>query len=125
MNKSRARSMSDYMHIDKKEGVFLRSYGYSLWFPIFLKSGENSYEADFKKVQITLPKGFRCIVSGSLISETTSHNKYTAVWNPGVTSVFNVTCSARKYQQIEEDNVAVYYISDKEKDLLFLNMFCS
>jgi hypothetical protein len=36
-NPSRARSPSDYMRI-AGDGVYLRSYGYSLWFPVFLEA---------------------------------------------------------------------------------------
>ncbi|MFP4547862.1 MAG: hypothetical protein ACLFQM_06995 [Fidelibacterota bacterium] len=71
MNPSRARSLSDYMRIDKKEGVFLRSFGYSLWFPVFLSDDQESHKANFESVTLNLPAGFRGIVVGELLRETT------------------------------------------------------
>jgi hypothetical protein len=61
INPSRARGLSDYMLIDISKGIFLRSYGYSLWFPIFIKQNQDSYDVNFKKVTVRLPTDFKCI----------------------------------------------------------------
>ncbi|MCA1756250.1 MAG: hypothetical protein LC649_02185, partial [Bacteroidales bacterium] len=52
MNPSRTRSLSDYMRIDRDEGVYLRSYGYSLWFPLFLDDSGDRGSADFRRVTV-------------------------------------------------------------------------
>ena len=57
------------MRINQNEGVLLRSYVYSLWFPIFLDEGEESYETLFKKVTVDLPVDFKSVVSGKLLKE--------------------------------------------------------
>ena len=113
MNASRARSLSDYMHINKEEGVFIRAYGYSLWFPVFLESGQDSYEADFKIIKVTLPKNFKCVVTGELINETIHNNKYVTTWSPGMVDISNIQCAAREYNVISENDVLVYYKKDQ------------
>ncbi len=111
MNASRARSLSDYMNINKEEGVFIRAYGYSLWFPLFLEPELDSYKADFKAITITLPEKFKAVVTGKLINETINNNKYISIWNPGIVDITNIQCAAREYKVISEDNVYVYYMT--------------
>ncbi|MFC2103657.1 hypothetical protein ACFLSS_04430, partial [Bacteroidota bacterium] len=113
LNPSRARGLSDYMYINQSKGVFLRSYGYSLWFPIFLKSRQDSYEADFKNITIKLPSSYKCIVGGELINEFVENDIYTAIWKPGVTDLHDIQCAAQNYKINSRNNVFVYYISDK------------
>ncbi|HKL67544.1 MAG TPA: hypothetical protein VJ877_06595, partial [Bacteroidales bacterium] len=61
-NASKARSLSDYMRINKKDGVLLRSFGYSLWFPVFENESLQSYYSDFKEVKIITPPGYQAVV---------------------------------------------------------------
>jgi hypothetical protein len=110
MNPSKVRSLSNYMHINKNRGVFLRAYRYSIWFPVFVEPGFESYEANFKNVIVTLPKDYRCVVSGELLSEDLTDDHYIASWRPGVTNLFNVQCSARKYNLITHKEVSVYHV---------------
>lgn len=120
-NPSRTRSLSDYMHINKNDGVYLRSYGYSLWFPIFLESKQDSYEADFKSVTIKLPETFKCVVGGELIKEYVSNGHYTAIWKPGITDFLGVQCTARNYSINSKDGVFVYYLFNKSSSEKVLN----
>jgi len=113
INPSRARGLSDYMHIDKNTGVFLRSYGYSLWFPIFVKSDQDSYDANFKKITVKLPGDYKCVVAGELIDEHVNNDIYTAVWEPGIADIIDIQCTAQKYQIASRENVFVYYVSEK------------
>ena len=113
INPSRARGLSDYMFVDRTKGVFLRSYGYSLWFPIFIQSDQDSYDVDFKKVTVKLPADFKCIVAGELVDEYVENDIYTAVWKPGITDITDIQCAAQRYQIVSKENVFVYYISDK------------
>lgn len=112
-NPSKAGSLSNYMHINKNTGVFFRGYGYSLWFPVFIESSQDSYKADFKEVTIKLPEDYKCIVAGNLIQEFTENSIYTAVWEPGFTDIFDVQCTAQKYQLNTKDNIRVYYLDNK------------
>lgn len=109
------------MHINKSDGVYLRSYGYSLWFPIFLESKQNSYEVDFKTVTIKLPETFKCVVGGELIKEYVSNGLYTSIWKPGLTDFPGVQCTARNYSINSKDGVFVYYLFDKSSSEKILN----
>lgn len=115
MNPSRTRALSNYMHINKNSGVYLRAYGYSLWFPVFIEPDDNSYETNFQRVSVNLPAGFKAVVVGKLISETTEENRYTAVWKPGKIDLRDMHCSARNYKSIQKENISVYY-TDNHKN---------
>jgi hypothetical protein len=102
------------MYINKNKGVFLRAYGYSLWFPVFVKSEQQeSYKANFKNITIKLPADYKCIVSGELEKEFVENNIYTAIWNPGIRDIQDIQCTAQKYKIESKDNINVYYYSDK------------
>ncbi len=111
-NPSGVRSLSDYMRINKNEGVFLRSYGYSLWFPVFLNSGEDGYAADFRQVTIRVPEKFRALVTGELISEQVDNHIMTAVWKPGITDIAEIQCTARDFDVMSRENVFIYHINN-------------
>lgn len=112
-NPSKAGALSNYMHINKNSGVFLRGYGYSLWFPVFIDAYQDSYKADFNKVTISLPIEFKCIVGGELVEEKTDNGNYIAVWKPGHTDILDIQCTARKFKLNTKENVYVYYLTDK------------
>lgn len=114
MNPSRARSLSDYMRVNKEEGVFLRGYYYSLWFPAFQKPDEDDYEVNFKKITVKLPKSFNAVVTGKLLSETIENETYTAIWKPGRNKMSNIQCAARQYEIIARDNTFVYCVDDRQ-----------
>ena len=114
MNPSRARSLSDYMRINKHSGVYLRAFGYSPWFPIFERKEQGDYKANFKKVTVNLPSKFKSVVAGELIKESIIGDRYIAEWRPGLISLFDVQISARKYKTLQKENVFVYYIGDEK-----------
>ena len=120
-NPSRARSLSDYMRIHRDEGVFLRAYGYSLWFPVFTEIEEDSYQAEFKSVSVKVPADFKVIVAGELVAESVSDNVLRSVWKPGVMDIMNMQCTARKYRTNTKDNIFVYYLDDEENSRKILN----
>ena len=109
MNPSRTRSLSDYMRIDREEGVYLRSYGYSLWFPVFADDGGDRGRADFRRVTVDLPAGFRAVITGNLISELEENGRYRSVWHPGVTDIFDVQCTAAPFMVLEKNGIRVCY----------------
>ena len=122
MNPSRARSLSDYMRIHKNDGVYLRSYGYSIWFPVFLEPSDQAYEADFKRVSVELPAPYRCVIGGRLINESTQGGRYSATWKPGKVDIRQIQCTARKYSPVSGDKITVYHQnneSDAEKILQY------
>jgi hypothetical protein len=111
-NPSKASALSNYMHINKNSGIYLRGYGYSLWFPIFIEANQNSYKSDFKKVSVKLPGEFKCVVGGELLEEKNKNDTYMATWKPGLTDILDIQCTARPYQINTKDNVYVYYINN-------------
>jgi len=114
MKPSRVRSLSDYMRINKEEGVFLRGYYYSPWFPVFEQVNNDNYAANFKKITVKLPKHFKAIISGQLLNESIKGEVYTAIWEPGIHKISSIQCTAREYRTISKDNISVYYISDPQ-----------
>lgn len=112
-NPSRARSLSDYMRINKNEGVFLRSYGYSVWFPVFKGSIAQNALANFKRITVKLPSDFRCVVTGELKSERIENNSYISEWEPGITTIQNIQCAAQKYNVETKSGIHVYYLTNK------------
>ena len=115
INPSRSRSLSDYMKIDKKEGVYLRGYGYSLWFPVFLNTGSDTYATNFEKVSVTTPKKMKTIVNGKRLGETIEREQRKTLWSPGKIDISNIQCTARNYDKEEKNNITVYHIGDKEQ----------
>ena len=112
MNPSRSRSLSDYMRINKEEGVFLRGNYYSPWFPIFQKPYEDDYEVNFKNITLKLPSSFKAVVTGELLSESIEDKTYMAKWRPGRTKTSDIQCVAQQYEVIVMDNIYVYYLDD-------------
>jgi len=112
-NPSKAGALSNYMHINENSGVYLRGYGYSLWFPVFIEAGGDSYKSEFTKIIVKLPPGYKCIVGGELVEENTDDTTYIAVWKPGLTDIPDIQCTARKYNLNTKENVYVYYSTDK------------
>lgn len=109
-NPSRARSLSDYMRINLHEGVFLRAYGYSPWFPVFQEPGTDIARAFFKHVVIHLPEKFRAVVCGEKTDERVTDNTRTVVWEPGLTEITEVQCTARDYEILNESNISIYHV---------------
>ncbi len=116
MNPSRARSLSDYMRINKAEGVFLRGFYYSLWFPVFQKSdtADDDYEVNFKQIQVKLPKAYHAAVTGKLLGETIEDDIYTAIWQPGKIKLSDIQCTAKPFEILSRDNIFVYYTDDRQ-----------
>jgi len=113
-NASKARSLSDYMRINKKDGVLLRSFGYSLWFPVFENESLQSYYSDFKEVKIITPPGYQAVVCGDIKNNVVRNNKRICTWIPGYTNIRHVQCVARKYEILNGPEVDIYYLGDSD-----------
>ena len=109
-NPSRARSLSDYMRIDQGEGVFLRSYGYSIWFPVFIETGQETYQTNFKEVSLKLHGKFKAVVAGQKIRGKYENGVTTSIWRPGKIDIFDLQCTARDYQIKNKGNIYIYYL---------------
>ncbi|MBD3170277.1 MAG: hypothetical protein GF307_12395 [candidate division Zixibacteria bacterium] len=109
-NPSRARSPSDYMRIDPDDGVLLRSFPYSIWFPVFQHGTVESYPVDFTRVSITTPKEFRALFSGEMISEEVKGDERVSVWQAMGLDYSNAQCTARKYEVLSGEGIYVYHL---------------
>ena len=112
-NRSTARGLSDYMRIDS-EGVFLRSYGYSLWFPVFLEASQDDYPVSFPSVVIRTPEEFVSVLTGSFVKSCTEGGHRITEWRAEKTDIFNAQCTARRYQVLKENSYYVYSLKDTE-----------
>lgn len=110
-NPSRARSPSDYMRIDS-DGVFLRSYGYSIWFPVFPDAEEDTYPVEFQSVRIVTPAKFSTVFTGRLIKEYVEGEKKITLWSAGNTNIFDAQCTAGRYVLSGDSLCSIYSEND-------------
>jgi len=109
---SRASTPSDYMRIEEG-GVYLRSYGYSLWFPVFVGALQDDYPVDFVTVKITTPPDMTAVFTGRRIDERIVDERRVSVWKALDTPLFDAQCSARRWDRIGDETVMVYHLSDQ------------
>ena len=110
-HQSNARSPSDYMRIDD-DGVFLRAYGYSLWFPVFIPSGSDDPIVTFSSVTIRTPSEFRSVFVGKLTSEYEKDGQRVTEWTAEDIPLTAAQCTAQRYILASDKNCIVYQFAD-------------
>ncbi len=110
-NPSRATSPSNYMRIDET-GVYLRSYGYSIWFPIFLPARQDEYRTSFNFVRLKVPPGFHAVFAGHKELEFAAGDGQVSEWTAPELSIFDAQCTAHRFQIIKSGPVNVYHWQD-------------
>lgn len=110
-NPSKARSPSDYMRITKNE-VLLRSYGYSLWFPVFLHDNQDSYNVDFKKVALQTPKHLKSVFVGNKLNEYVEGDTRVTQWTALNTELSRAQCTAREYNVLSAGDNHIYHLKN-------------
>lgn len=113
MHASKATSQSNYMRIDS-DGAYLLSYGYSLWFPVFLPENHSDISADFPQIVVRTPADFYTIVVGDNISERFEHGLRVSEWAAMDQSVFTVQCVSQRCLRTVEDKVELYFYADSQ-----------
>jgi hypothetical protein len=108
---SKARSPSDYMRVDSG-GVFLRAYGYSLWFPVFLEAGSDDVVLDFSTVTIRTPAAYTSVFVGTRTGERLEGGDRIATWTAPATSVFAAQCTAQPYAVLSDGRYFLYHYPD-------------
>lgn len=108
---SSARSPSDYMRIDH-DGVFLRAYGYSLWFPVFVPSGSDDPTVTFSKVTIRTPSEFRSVFVGELTGDYEKDGQRVTEWTAENIPITDAQCTAQRYVVASDGNCFVYQRPD-------------
>jgi len=108
MNPSKAAAISNYMRIDE-DGVFLRSFGYSVWFPMFPDEFKGTYPVSFSSVRINTPGDFQSIFIGQKISQRIVKDRLITEWQTPEVDLFEVQCTARRFRTLENDGLHLYF----------------
>lgn len=112
---SRARSLSDYMRISERDGIFLRGYYYSLWFPVFLKPEQEEYPINITELKIKAPKNITAISVGERLDVNIKGDQEEVVWSPGRVLPSDLQITGRPYKKFKSQNVFVYYVGESDK----------
>jgi hypothetical protein len=99
------------MRIDR-DAVLLRSYGYSLWFPVFLDARQNDYAVSFSKVTIRTPREFRSVFVGRKVRENDEGDRWMTEWEAENVDIFAAQCTAQRYAATEKDGFFIYHYED-------------
>lgn len=110
-HRSQVRSPSDYMRIDA-DGALLRSYGYSLWFPVFLAAGDDSHPVDFRRVEIAVPAAFQAVFAGELEACRRDGDTTRCQWRAEGLDVFAAQLTARRYVTRREAGCTAWVLDD-------------
>lgn len=110
---SSARSPSDYMRIDE-DGVFLRAWGYSLWFPVFLDDGEDVHRVDFPSVRFKVPATYELVFIGDKTSEQRTPRYATTTWRADDALLWDPQVTARAFRRLEAGIVTIYHLDSDE-----------
>jgi len=121
-NRSVMRSPSDYMRIDT-DGVFLRSYGYSMWFPTFLNDREQSYAVNVSKATFKYPSDFQAVFAGKRIERYLDGNSIVSIWTAKDIDLRDMQCTVQRFEVITDDWLNVFHWKDsvsakKAKEIL-------
>ena len=104
-------AISNYMRIDG-DGVYLRSLGYSLWFPVFVKSWRDSHDASFPVVTLRTPADFSAVFAGNRVREYQEGGLRVSEWAADRMNLFDAQCTARRFDVLTEDGFHLYHVRD-------------
>ncbi|MEJ2580721.1 MAG: hypothetical protein P8127_03625 [Acidobacteriota bacterium] len=110
LNPSVSQAPSNYMRVDS-DGIFLRSYGYSIWFPTFLEADEDTYPVD-SVVTVRTPVGFLAVVTGERISDEIVGATRVSRWRTEQNDLFNLQLTARRFEFQKESETYLYFLRD-------------
>jgi hypothetical protein len=110
-NPSVVRAPSNYMRIDG-EGVYLRSLGYSLWFPMFVQGWKNAYDVAFPHVTLRTPADFTAVFTGDLVRRYERDGMAVSEWKADRASLFDAQCTARRYDISSDGEIRLYHLQD-------------
>jgi hypothetical protein len=114
---SLVRGAGEYTRIEP-DGIYLRSYGYSLWFPVLLEDrGDPFRTAEFKSVNITTPQNLKAVFTGRRVREFIHDGLRTSEWTTEEVPIFAAQCTARPYEVSEKDGIFIYHMPDPKSRL--------
>jgi hypothetical protein len=109
LNPSVVKARSNYMRVDSG-GVFLRSLGYSLWFPVFVDSWRKSHETAFPRVVIRTPEPFTAVFAGKRIRAWNEAGLNVSEWSADRLELFAAQCTARPFELLREGGLHLYHL---------------
>lgn len=110
LNPSVARAPSNYMRVDG-DGVFMRSYPYSVWFPVFLEAGEDTYPVDVDAT-IRTPQEFMAVVTGERLGEKVEGGQRVSHWRAVHDDLFNIQLTVREFELLLDGGFHLYFLRD-------------
>lgn len=110
-NPSCAGSPSSYMRIDT-EGAYLRAYGYSLWFPFLLKSGDDTHAVDFPSVKIRTSPKFTPVFTGERVNEKMTGGEKVSFWRATGVNLFDAGVNVRPYRVTDNRGIFLYHLDN-------------
>jgi hypothetical protein len=113
LNPSVARAPSNYMRVDP-DGIFLRSYGYSLWFPTFLEADRDTYTVA-AEITVRTPAKLMAVVTGERLEDTVDGDLRVSRWRTA-DDIFNIQLTARPFRLIQEGGFHLYSLRDAESN---------
>jgi hypothetical protein len=112
---SAERSPSDYMRGDK-DGLYLRSYAYSLWFPVFAADRSSFPAVDFDKVTITAPADMRAVFVGDEIARVEKNGRARATWTARAIGPYDAQLTIGRFAVKRSNGMSTYYLKDAESE---------
>jgi hypothetical protein len=110
-NPSVVSAISNYMRIDG-DGVFLRSLGYSIWFPVVVDSWRDSHEVTFSSVTLRTPLEYRAVFAGDRVREFEDGGDRVSVWSAQKLELFDAQCTARRFDVLIDGGFQLYHLRD-------------
>lgn len=107
---SKARSPSDYMRGDQ-DGLYLRAYGYSMWFPTFEGPNQQPSRADYR-LKVTTPAAFRAVFVGQKLERTEKDSWASETWVGKDISGFDPQLTIRRFRETKIGPITTYYLTD-------------
>lgn len=111
LNPSVAAALSNYMRVDGA-GVFLRGYGYSLWFPVFPEPNGELPPISRVRMRLTGPKTHTSVGVGLWAGHTVSGDVATDEWIAQDITAFDLHYAARPWVRLGTGAVAVLAMPD-------------
>lgn len=110
-----AGSPSNYMTIDRN-GAYLRGFGYSPWFPTILKSGDDTYPVNFKRVNIKTTGKFSAVFTGTRIGEITESGFRISSWEAIGIDPWHAQITVRPFKVKSQKGVHLYFLDNKKSE---------
>ncbi len=108
-------SPSNYMRIDQ-EGAYLRSFGYSLWYPVLLGPEAASESANFRRIVVRTEAPYRAVVTGQRVHQKEHEGGIISEWAVGERDHTVLQITVRPFLEKSEEGIYLYYLDDSRSE---------